>query len=248
MRYLRWFSLLTVITATGCADGATAPERLRLPGSMVTADFGDALEKNGGARAKVYCTGASCYAAAFEFKDYKDPVRDYTIFSAYFQNLQGTYPPNGSTAAVSLNWFKFQFFDVNPSDDYVDADAGPVIFTTLGNVLVGEIQFWSNDSPALGLNSDTFFATGHGIMGCDGAIPQFPLSFFSFQTCLTSGLDGWVRVDFKLFHNGQDPSPAPVRFHDFVFSFGKLGGSSCSVGGGQPGTCSEIAYNRAMKQ
>lgn len=251
MRYMRAFAFLAAIAALGCADDAIGPRALLDQGTDAAVSKGDAFQKTGGAQAKVYCSGTSCFAAAFEFKDYRDdavfPLVPYTIFSAYFQNLQGSYPIDGSTTPLSLNWFYFQFFDLNEGDDWVDASSGELVFSTFGNVVAGNNNSWGNDSPAQGVNYDAFSTTGYGIVGCDGPVPEFPLEFFAFHTCPARGLDGWVRVDFKLRHFGLAPSKAPVRFHDFLFSFGSLAGAKCTIGGNQPGTCAEMPYNRVMK-
>ena len=44
---------------------------------------------------------------------------------------------------------------------------------------------------------------------------------------------------------GDDP--APVRFRDFLFSFG-YSRTYCIVGGNQPGTCTELPYRRAIRR
>jgi hypothetical protein len=248
MRYTRAISFLAAIVSLGCADSAVGPRTLQDHGSGAAASKGDALQTTGGAQAKVYCAGTSCYAATFEFKDYPaDNVGPYTIFSAYFQNLQGSYP-QGSSTPVALNWLHFRFFDLNEGDDWVDADPGYRSFATLGNVVAGIDNTWSNDSPAQGVNYDSFYVTGYGIVGCDGPLSEYPLAFFAFQTCPANGLDGWVRVDFLLRHLGNSPSTAPVRFHDFLFSFGDLSAGTCRIGGNQPGTCAEFPYSKVMKR
>ena len=244
MWHVRWAFSLAVTISFGCADSATEPRSVLDAGSSAATSKVDAFQTTAGAQAKVYCDGTSCVAAAFEFKDYRSDLEGrYTILSAYFQNLQGTYPSNGPTTPVSLNWFFFQFFDPNVGDDWVDAALDNEALSVLGNVVAGDHNVWSNDSPAEGVNYDSFTNFSYGIVGCDGPLPEFPLAFFAFNTCPASGLDGWVRIDFKLRHLGADPSHAPVRFHDFRFSFGELGGGFCSIGGKEPGTCDEIPYN-----
>ena len=110
---------------------------------------GDILVKTNGAPAKVYCLDAtSCYAVAFDFTDYdNDPEtgRPYTIFTAYFQNLQGTYPSEGPEALLALDLFRFQFFDTIESPDYVDASS--MVLSAIGNVIVGLGNAWEVDVP-----------------------------------------------------------------------------------------------------
>ena len=251
MGSLRGASILAAIVALGCSDTTVEPRNLPAIAAGALTSKGDALLRSGGGPAKVYCAGSACWAAMFEFKDYNDdptfPGRPYTIFSAYFQNLQGTYPRNGSAERLALNNFHFEFFDSNEGDAWVDADGGYRSFQPLGTVVDGNEDAWENDSPASGLNYDIFWTPFGGIIGCDGRVPEFPLEFFSFQTCPSEGLDGWVRVDFKLRRVGPFASNEPVRFRDFRFSFSNFNGNRCSIGGNEPPSCSEMPYNRVMK-
>src|SRR5688572_23532825 len=222
--------LFTVVALLGCApDASIGP---RVASGLVVTDASAA--KSTGVSAKVYCNGTACYAAAFEFTDF--PA--YTIFTATFQNLQGTYPPGGPSVTQQLNRIHFQFFDQNTGNDYIAADAAFRSFVTVGNVQAGLETQWSQDSQGDGLSAALFTVNGHGIVGCSGA--AFLLDFH-FQTCPSQGLDGWVKVGFKLFHAGAAPKKAPVRFKDFFFTFGNHG-TRCTVGGGQPGTCTELPY------
>lgn len=256
MRSLHGFPVISAaLVFQGCAaDDGIAP---RLPSGMAlpvvsdvyaARDKGDILLASGGAQAKVYCIGSSCYAAAFEFKDYKsDPdfPGPYTLFSAYFQNLQGTYPLGGPNTPLKLNFIRFRFFDPNDDPPYVDAY--PIMtVSAVGDVEEGHVQpagHWLNDGPIAGPgpNYDTWeYLPGLGIVGCD--VPA--LFSFSFRSCPGRGLDGWVKFDFKLRHIG---SRVPVRFHDFVFSFGSVSPLAvCTIGGNEQGTCTELPYHRAM--
>ena len=215
----------------------------------------DALPGPARAKAKVYCRGTSCYAAAFEFANYpSDPIfgGPYTLFTAYFQNLQGTYPLGGSSTPLVLNWLYFQFIssDEDPRGNYVDA--WPHLSSSIiGNVQAGLNNFWAHDGPADSgpPNYDTFYSyPGGGIVGCnvDQGNPPY---WFSFQTCPSQGVDGWVKFDFVLRRlTGFAASQPPVRFDDFLFSFGDFfSGGRCTIGGKQPGTCTELPYRRAMR-
>ena len=199
---------------------------------------------------KVYCINAtSCFAVAYDFTDNRDDplLGRSTVFSVYIQNLQGTYPEDGPSTPLNLNRFRFRFFDTQESPDFVDAYPIETI-SAVGNVQAGVNNDWSNDSPIAGLNSDLFSAEiGSGILGCDVAAANPPL-FFTFRTCLSEGLDGWVRVDFVLWHNGSDPSNAPVRLHDFEFAFGDgfSAGHYCTIGGEQPATCTVLPYSKVV--
>jgi len=222
-------------------------------GPLVTADL-NALKIADGitvGSVRAYCiTPTTCIAAAFRFDELPDDPTfgRQTLFSAYFQNLQGTYPNHGPRAELKLRFFRFQFFDVIESSDHVDAH--PVeTFSTFGNVQVGANHNWGNESPAAGRNSDTFVAEiGSGIVGCDIA-PANPPLWFSFRTCPSGGMDGWVRVDFTLRRVGEEASNAPVRFNDFEFSFGDHNsGQFCTIGGDKPETCTVLPYSRVLRR
>ena len=235
--------------AFGCAAddsiGPVIPPGVADGGGALNAAMskGDVLLASSGAPAKVYCLNETqCYAVAFDFTDFKnDPDYGipYTLFTAYFQNLQGTYPAN-TTNILELDLFHFQFFDTIESHEYVDAYELRV--SPVGNVQTGLINIWNNDEPVTGLNSDLWDGIGFGIVGCNaGAFPSFAV-----QTCPRQGLDGWARVDVKLTRRGASASSAPVRFRDFRFSFG-YSRNFCIVGGNEPGTCTELPYRRAVR-
>lgn len=199
---------------------------------------------------KVYCVNeTSCFAVAYEFRDQRDdplPGRN-TVFSVYVQNLQGTYPSDGPSIPLSLRLFRFRFFETQESSNYVDAYAIET-FSSVGNVQEGVATSWNNDGPSAGVNFDTFFAIGGaGIMGCDVDPVLLALRWFTFRTCPREGLDGWVRVDFILRRVGIEASNAPVRLHDFAFSFGTLAPAQlCTIGGPQPETCTVLPYKKAV--
>jgi hypothetical protein len=246
----RPLGLLAVAVALGCsADDGVGPVLARdfTQDGGTTANpamtLGDILLASSGARAKVYCLSATqCYAVAFDFTDFKTGGINggpYTLLSAYFQNLQGTYPAD-ATGILELDLFHFQFFDTMESPEYVDAYELRV--SPVGNVQPGLINIWNNDSPASGVNSDLWTGIGFGIVGCnEGAFASF-----AFQTCPSEGLDGWVRVDVKLARRGPSASSAPVRFRDFRFSFG-YSRNYCIVGGNEPATCTELPYRRVIR-
>ena len=239
MRLFRHSALVVAgILSAGCSADLTTgprPEPRFLSGE---ADAAKSLA-NG---AKIYCNGSSCIAAAFDSTDYPE----YTLFTATLQNLQGTYPSSAPATTQRLNWFKFEFFDEDISDDYVIADPAFRSFVTIGNVEVGFHNLWSNDSNIFGPLWETFSTTGYGITGCDLTSDLDPRLDFHFRTCPRDGFDGWVAVGFKLRRAGPVPRKARVRLHDFRFSFGNAS-AFCSVGGKEKGACEEIPYNRAMK-
>ena len=205
------------------------------------------------ARAKVYCHGTSCYAAAFDFADFQsDPVfgAPYTVLTAHFQNLQGSYPAGGSNTPLELGVFRFVFLgDDEPRGNFVDA-LTPLSLAAIGAVRLGANRFWSNDGYADPgpPNFDTFYASpGHEIVGCS-VWPGNPPDWFFFQTCPSQGLDGWVKVEFVLRRYDEwAPAKPPVRFRDFRFTFGKTFTEGCTIGGNEPGTCTETPYRQAMR-
>lgn len=249
MREKRRFSLelLGIVGAavlSGCSgDGSVSPE--------ITAEDLSAVriadDVTLGA-VKVYCFNAtSCVAAAFRFSPLPDDPRfgRQTLFSVFFQNLQGTYPANGPGTELRVRFFRFQFFDLIEESEFADAD--PIeTFSAIGNVQPGTNVAWSNDAPQAGRNADTFVADfGSGIVGCVNSGPSL---WFTYQTCPRSGLDGWVRVDFVLRHIAVQSLNAPVRFHDFEFSFGdQFSGLLCRVGGELAETCTVLPYSHVLQ-
>lgn len=215
-----------------------------------------AIEQHGlPGQAKVYCANTtSCFAATFTFKDYaSDPSfgRPYTVFTAYLQNLQGTFPVDGPDTPLELGLFHF-FFDSDEPGTYVDALIQPLTVSTIGNVETGLALSWQHDGPADpgdgNPNYDTWFANGGTeIVGCS-LWPGNPVPFYSFRMCPADGFDGWIKVEFILrrFVNFEITRP-PVRFRDFRFSFGAAFGPFCTIGGMDPGTCTELAYRRVLK-
>ncbi len=70
-----------------------------------------------------------------------------------------------------------------------------------------------------------------GIAGCDLNDYYEESKDFVFRSCPSQGLNGWARFDFRMFW--YNAPAAPVRFDDFLFSFGNSQFSKsnrCSVG------------------
>jgi hypothetical protein len=242
-RSLEFFSIVAAAVLASCSGDSLSPE--------ITADDLSAVRIADDVTlgsVKVYCFNAtSCVAAAFRFSPLPDDPRfgRQTQFSVFLQNLQGTYPANGPGTELRVRFFRFQFFDMIEDFDFVDAD--PIgTFSSIGDVQAGINLGWGNEAPQGGRNSDTFVADfGSGIVGC---VNQNPPLWFTYQTCASSGLDGWVRVDFVLRHFAAEPSNEPVRFHDFEFSFGDhFAGLFCRVGGEQAETCTVLPYSHVLQ-
>lgn len=238
-------STVIAVVFLGCAAADSIGPRVP-SGTDVNAakNSDDGIPKS----AKVYCVNAtSCYAAAFEFTDYHGL---YTVFTAYFQNLQGTYPPGGPSTPLALNLFRFDFFGSWEDPDFVAAQPDALSVSAVGNVQVGESNYWPNDASAGGPVNDQWDVERLGIVGCNGPeLSPYPLTEFAIQTCPSQGLDGWAKVDFTLRHGGYGnvPKQKPVRFKDFLFSFGDKAGARCTIGGELPGTCTELSYRSAMR-
>ena len=227
---------VAAVALLGCAPDESIGPRVA-PGVVVT----DAnAAKSIGGSAKIYCNGTTCFAAEFDFTD----IPGHTIFTATIQNLEGTYPPGGPNTVQRLNRFHFQFFDDINSDDRITAVSDYRSFIPVGNVRVGVNNVWGHDEPIGGPSAALFTVNGGGIVGCAGAVHVMA---FHFQTCPSQGLDGWVTVGFKLRHTGIAAKKSPVRFKDFRFTFGDQGTARCTIGGNQPGTCTEVHYKQAMR-
>lgn len=243
-RSLELFGIVAAAVLTSCSgDNSVGPEITADDASTVRIADGVTLGS-----VKVYCFNAtSCVAAAFRFSPLPDDPRfgRQTQVSVFIQNLQGTFPANGPAAELRVRFFRFQFFDAIEDFDFVDAD--PIAtFAAVGNVQTGINFGWVNDAPQGGRNSDTFLADfGSGIVGC---VNQDAPLWFTYQTCPSGGLDGWVRVDFVLRHFATEPSNNPVRFSDFEFSFGDhTAGLFCRVGGQQTETCTVLPYSHVLQ-
>ena len=261
-------AMVTSVAFLGCAPDDSIGPRVA-PGLVVTeADAANnkANDFRPGAKAKVYCKDAtSCYAAAFYFTDYPSHPTiggPYTLFTAYFQNLQGTYPLGGPSTVLGLGHFGFRFLVGNAvGDTYVDASNGHFSITAVGNVQEGIGNSWPQNAtlnPGQEFpNIDRWDAFSDSwIVGC--TVPEGVPNWFGKRTCPSQGLDGWVKVEFVLrrltgFFEGGPSSTAirpPVRFEDFLFTFGPYPVADpvgCTIGGGLPGTCTELSYKQAMR-
>jgi hypothetical protein len=125
----------------------------------------------------------------------------------------------------------------------------PLTVQAVGNVQTGILSGWQHETHADAGTSFPNFDYWYrddptGIVGCEVDLSPF----FVFQTCPSQGFDGWVKAEFTLRRNiewvGVRP---PVRFDDFLFTFGDFTGPRCTIGGGQPGTCTELPYRRVMR-
>jgi hypothetical protein len=247
-----------VAVALACgADRINAPPNVSYHEPAVAAGLakgheGDALPASLRAKAKIYCSGSSCFAAAFDFKDFpKDATSPgpYTVMTAYFQDLQGTFPPDGPSTPLAIDGLHFQCPASGVVGSYVDVPTGGLPILPIGNVQIGLVASWPHDGavdPGDGNgNSDSWTGVPAGeIYGCD-LWPGNPPGHFSVQTCPSQGLDGWAKVEFVLrrFVNWELTKP-PVRFEDFRFLFGatQSTGGSCTIGGNLPGTCTDLPY------
>jgi hypothetical protein len=263
---MRWFRRLigglpAVVISACTANDSVGPDVASRVASQVTSEGGAANSAEDiSESAEVYCINeTSCFAVAYSFADFVDASGPKTLFSVFFQNLQGTFPSNGLTTPLYLEEISFRFHGDIGSTDWANA-ALPPRFSTLGNVEVGRNSQnnWYHEEPANPPpNSDTFFGwiNDAEILGCD-VDTRLPPLYFGWRTCLRDGLDGWVRVDFVLSRPAFGASTAPVRLDDFIFFFGVrqtgLPGHYCTIGNVRdpllearngPSTCQVFSYD-----
>ena len=175
---------------------------------------------------KVYCQPGSlnnCFAFGFQSAD--------GHLTYWLQNLQGSIEPGGSTFNINDILLenrsiatpssapitqRFWFSEATPS-----GVANPYfpVFTREGDVAPGRSLGRLSDQGFWGSTFQRWYQVfGGGLIGCTSpyTTPEDRAAFLEIgQTCLPTGLDGWVRFDAIAFVYGPDGNVLrPVSFED----------------------------------
>lgn len=182
---------------------------------------------------KVYCPmgSLSCMGAYFNFTPHSSGYG--TTFTAYVQNLQGSY--TADPGPTTMRAFVLSRANKLPSagGTYGFYNAIGVTVSTVGNVqrnASGSVlynQSITYDHP-YGTTSMSWYGwdIGQGLAGCNGnqsALPDGRIYYgFDYRTCPTQGLNGWLQLDFHvatLDYATGFRSPL-TTFSDFAFTIG----------------------------
>jgi hypothetical protein len=165
---------------------------------------------------KVFCQPGSlnnCFAFAV--------TSDDGHLTYYLQNLQASIQAGGPEFA--LNYLLFQSENISGSGGLgAIPQVGtfyPYSFTLEGNVVHGH-NFYIEDSDASFTFRREYFVLGSGLIGCTNAHVgegEQQLELVVGQTCLPTGLDGWLRFDAfsMLFANPTGEPLRPATPEDF---------------------------------
>jgi hypothetical protein len=214
---------------------------------------------------EVFCQPGSlnnCFAFALHSED--------GHLTYYLQNLQGSVQPGGSSFRIRSIILEnrlvdgpsppfdsnqeLRYFEATPTGELPPAGT-PLresIFSIEGNVLRGE-QFLSIDSNALPFFQRAYLAFSGGIYGCNTVFATFQdlVELSTAQTCLPTGLDGWLRFDaLSMLVNNLGAPIRPATFDDLTI---RIEGCVVHVGalsGGPPpfgSDCStDISYEALL--
>jgi hypothetical protein len=207
---------------------------------------------------RVFCQPGSlnnCFAFAVQSTDGQ--------LTYYLQNLQGAVQPGGTpfrissilledrAATIAANQ-QMRYLEATPAGVPVSSPVVASIFSTEGNVRRDQ-QHLIIDSNALPFFQRLYLATIGGIYGC--ATPFLSdaeqTAFSIAQTCLPSGLDGWLRFDaLSLLVDNLGNPLRPGSLEDFYINI-----AGCTVhvgslsGGGTGNDCStSISYAALQAQ
>jgi hypothetical protein len=138
------------------------------------------------------------------FTDYLSDPTPYTMFSVYFQNLQGTFPASPGSP-LGLNFFALYFH--NPVSEHPER---PYLFGHPENITgtaVGAVGNPGNggfgEDQSLDFQYLIYRSHNYGIIGCD-VDPYSALDDAVWQTCPRLGLNGWIRFDWRMAWTPQD--------------------------------------------
>jgi len=192
---------------------------------------------------EVFCQPGSlnnCFALAITSDDGR--------FTYYLQNLQGSIEPGGSPFGITNVRFIDRAVDVGGRPGTVGVSGmhpGPTV-SFEGNVRPGKLNF-EYENATVGSYFSDLRSISLGIAGCqtfqtDPVPPEFS---FVAQTCLPTGLDGWVRFDASgfLFDNSTLDVIRPLTPEDFYV---RIAGCDVKIGsqsGVTAGTGSNCATN-----
>jgi len=224
---------------------------------------------------RVYCPPGqpSCFAAAFNYNNYVGGLPGHpfldgvtlTVMSVYVQNLQGSYNWSGATDPFQVNTLGFfrknDGFDNLSNSLFVNllpaSNSPPRSGRTVGAALTGQAPFLSESASADPINdlSTTYYTdVSGGVMGCNLGEYAAPFRGWGWQTCPSSGLNGWVKFDFALYWAEQVGAPRFVTGDDFFLTMGAANtGSDYLCGFGQEigidvpvNACPDQAYQWAV--
>lgn len=224
---------------------------------------------------RVYCPPGqpSCFAAAFNYNNYVGGLPGHpfldgvtlTVMSVYVQNLQGSYNWSGATDPFQVNTLGFfrknDGFDNLSNSLFVNllptTNSPPRSGSTVGAARTGQAPFLSESASADPINdlSTTYYTdVSGGVMGCNLGEYASPFRGWGWQTCPSSGLNGWVKFDFALYWAEQVGAPRFVTGDDFFLTMGAANtGSDYLCGFGQEigidvpvDACPDQAYQWAV--
>jgi hypothetical protein len=199
---------------------------------------------------QVYCRPGSlndCFAFAIQSED--------GHLTYWLQNLQGSIEPGGTAFGIQSfrisdgNAFSYVFDANHPLLEYQQARQGPE-----GHVLLGASGFgFPTDLSSVFNRSYSVSPPGPGFVGCiNPAFPPGNLAGIIAQTCLPTGLDGFMRFDgvgtFYQIVRVDDPRQEillhrPVDQEDFYIEVAGCGVYAGSRSGFSPSAATNCSTN-----
>ena len=230
----------------------TAARSLRFVTTLVATMALSAIPRSGAAapptEPTIYCVpGAehACFALAFSTAG--------SSSSLFLQNLQGSFPAGSPPTAFVIDRLIMQRAATSaPGGGYLlfSGTATPTfdgaVAVSGGAPLYGEESYV--EPPGTTLQSRIYTTAPGGLYGC--TLPAGIL-FSVASTCVSSGLDGWMRLNY--FTGIVDPLGGP-RVRDFAWddvsvTIGSRLGPLCTIRGAQSGsegsapTCAVLPYS-----